>query len=159
MIEFTTPSHDAIVYTDESGARHAGLQFAVVDGVFTITGDGQIQRKARAWLDAGNAPAVYESPAPTIANVKSEAQRRIIALTGATTFDGCLTKQLNASMRASELINKKASGVTLTTEEQAEEVALQTLADAIKLIRARSNMIEQMDPIPSDYATNETYWT
>lgn len=94
---------------------------------------------------------------PTTKDIKDEAQRRIIALSGATSLNDCIVKQLNASMRASELINKKAEGGTLTTEEQVEEAALKALADGIKLIRAKSNEIEAMTPRPADY-TNNSLW-
>lgn len=86
--------------------------------------------------------------------VKAEAQRRIIAATGATDIMSCLTKQMNAQMRGAELINIKASGGTLTAEQQAEATALQALADTIKIIRSKSNEIESLDPIPADYAAD-----
>lgn len=73
--------------------------------------------------------------------IRFEAQRRIMALVGATDLNACLIKQLNAQMRASELIDKKASG-TLTQAEQAEAAALASLAAGIKLIRQRSNELE-----------------
>lgn len=89
--------------------------------------------------------------------VKNEAQRRIVLRTGATDFNSCIVRQLNASMRATELVNKKSDGGTLTQEEQAESIALQSLANDIKAIRYASNLIEAMDPIPSDYTDNK-YW-
>lgn len=90
--------------------------------------------------------------------VKQEAQRRIIAITGASDIMSCLTKQLNAQMRAAELINIKAEGGQLTAEQEAEAAALQALADSIKAIRAKSNEIEALDPIPADYAA-DARWT
>ena len=89
-----------------------------------------------------------------VAAVKAEAQRRIIAIAGASDLMSCLTKQLNAQMRAAELINIKAEGRALTAEQEAETAALQALADAIKAIRAASNVIEAMDPIPADFAAD-----
>ena len=86
--------------------------------------------------------------------VKAEAQRRIIVVTGATDMTGCLVKQMNAQMRAAELINIKTEGGALTAEQQVESDALKALADAIKYIRARSNDIEALDPIPSDFAAD-----
>jgi hypothetical protein len=97
------------------------------------------------------------SPLITVADVKTEAQRRIIGLVGATDLTVCLIKQLNASMRATELVNKKASGETLTDIEQTEAAQLQSLADAIKSIRSASDVIEVMNPIPSDYRSG-VYW-
>lgn len=92
----------------------------------------------------------------TTSDVRNEAQRRIIALTGASSLDGCIVKQLNALMRATELANKKASGETLSETEEAEAAALQSFAGAIKGIRAKSNAIEGNPP--SDYAS-DAWWT
>ena len=86
--------------------------------------------------------------------IKEEAQRRIMALVGAETFDACVIKQLNALKRAGTLTLKRASGGTWTAEEAAEAATLQALADKIDAIRAKSNEIESMDPIPSDYLSD-----
>ncbi len=96
--------------------------------------------------------------AVTAAHVKAEAQRRIIALTGATSLDGCFIKQFNANMRATELNDKRVSGDVLTVEEEAEAAALRALAAATRQIRAKSNALEAMAPIPADY-TSDAYWT
>ncbi len=80
------------------------------------------------------------------AAVKAEAQRRIMALVGATTMEACLIKQLNASMRAIELSDAKQSRA-LTSAEEAEASALRNMAAAIKAIRAASDLIEQSPPI------------
>jgi len=96
--------------------------------------------------------AAYDPNAPTADDVRAEAQRRIVLLTGAASLDACLIKQLNASMRATELVNIKASGGTLTAEQDAEAAALQAFADAIKAIRAASNAMEASPPV--DYASD-----
>jgi hypothetical protein len=67
----------------------------------------------------------------------------------------CFTKQLNAQMRATELILVKSSGGSWTPEEAAEAAALQGMASAIKAIRAASNVLEPNPP--ADYASN-VYW-
>ncbi len=95
----------------------------------------------------------------TAAMVKDEAQRRIIVRTGAPDLTICLTKQLNALMRATELNNIKLDNGVWTAEEAAEAAVLKQLADDIKLIRAKSDEIEAMSPIPLDYAVNDSYWT
>lgn len=87
--------------------------------------------------------------------VRAEAQRRIIALTRASDLQSCIIKQLNAQMRATELVNKRALGGMLSGEEVSEAAALQSLADGIKAIRARSNALEA-DP-PADYA-DDSHW-
>lgn len=87
--------------------------------------------------------------------IRAEAQRRIIALTGAADLQSCLIKQLNAQMRATELANKRALGAVLSEAEEIEAAALQALADGIKAIRAASNELEA-DP-PQDYA-DDAHW-
>lgn len=82
----------------------------------------------------------------SIADVKAEAQRRIVIMCGATSVEAALTKQLNATMRAIELTDAKQARA-LTAEEQAEETALRALADGIKAIRAASNIIEADLPV------------
>jgi hypothetical protein len=88
--------------------------------------------------------------------VKSEAQRRIIAMTGAADMTMCLIKQSNANMRANRL-NDVRMAREWTPDEAAEAQALRTLALTIKAIRDRSNAIEAMIPIPADYA-DDRHW-
>lgn len=83
--------------------------------------------------------------------VKAECQRRIIALTGTTDLIACVIKQSNANMRANELNDKRIAGQVLTAGEEAEATALRNLALAIKALRARSNEIEALVPIPADF--------
>lgn len=87
-------------------------------------------------------------------DVRTEAQRRIIALVGATDLQTCLIKQLNANMRANEL-NDIQHSRELTPEEAAEADALRSLATQIKSIRAASNVLEPNPP--ADYADSK-YW-
>jgi hypothetical protein len=94
---------------------------------------------------------------PGTNHVKAEAQRRIILRTGAADLTGCIIKQLNANMRANEL-NDIRHARAWTTEEAAEAEALRTLAADIKIIRAKSNVIEAINPIPMDYAA-DSRWT
>lgn len=107
------------------------------------------------WVEAGNTPEPYTPPQPTADDVRAEAQRRIIALTGTTEIIGCLTKQHNAQMRATELTIILAMGGTWTPEQAAEAAALQAMANAVKAIRAASNVLEPNPP--ADYADNQ-YW-
>lgn len=97
-----------------------------------------------------------QEPVPVTADdVRREAQRRIIALTGATTLEGCLIKQLNASMRATTLVNKKASAIALTEAEQQEAAALEAFAAAIEHIRVKSNAMEGSPP--ADYRDDSNW--
>lgn len=109
-------------------------------------------------LLVNNGSLVFDPPNTVrVADVKAEAQRRIIALWGASSFEDVVVKQLNANMRANELQEIRIEGGALTPEQAAEAVALKQSADDTKVIRAASNVIEAMNPIPSDY-TNDSYW-
>ena len=94
---------------------------------------------------------VTNSPSPTIEDVKLEANRRCIAVADEN-------RQRNLTDRRVEFALKLASGEALTDAEQAERAEGQIVWDRIKGIRMASNNIEQMNPIPADYATNDTYW-
>lgn len=109
-----------------------------------------------AWIAQGNTPSAAETIAPTVDFVRGEAQRRIVALTGASDIVGCLIKQHNAQMRATELTLIKAQGGSWTPEQAAEAAALQGLADRIKAIRLASNVLEPNPP--ADYA-DDKHWT
>lgn len=86
---------------------------------------------------------------PTAEAVKAEAQRRIYAILPDW-------KQRNLTARAAELAIKGQAN--WTPEEQAEVTAGQAVWDQIKAIRAASDALEAMAPIPADY-TAEVYWT
>lgn len=100
---------------------------------------------------------VRSFPPPSISDVRNEAQRRIIELMGARDFEHCLIKQLNANARAVALTDKRVLGEPLTSEEQAEAQALRSMKTAIDAIRAKSNILEGMEPVPSDY-TSDHHW-
>lgn len=85
------------------------------------------------------------SPHISADDVRAEAQRRIMALVGATTLDGCIIKQLNANMRANEL-NDIRHDREWTSGEAAEAAALRGLANQIKAIRVASNVLEPSPP-------------
>lgn len=94
-------------------------------------------------------------PYVSATDLKAEAQKRIILLTKAQSFDDTIVKQLNALMRAIELTLIKAKGGEWTKEEEAEVLAHEQLAAQIKAIRAKSNELEKA--IPADY-TLDRHW-
>ena len=65
-------------------------------------------------------------------------------------------KQANLTARATELVNKKLEG-PLSPEEVGEFAALQSIWDWIKAVRAASDALEAMNPIPLNYASDE-HW-
>jgi hypothetical protein len=96
-------------------------------------------------IEANQVRIVRSTPAPTAADVRAEAQRRIVILVGATDIMSCLIKQLNDIMHSRDL----------TAEEAAEATALRSLATQIKAIRAASNVLEPNPP--ADFADTK-YW-
>ena len=140
------------MYTD---AERAALS-AVVDGVRMWIPCDPRNRHYREVLDRGIEVAPF-ARAPSFADVKAEAQRRIIALTGKTTLQDCMIKQFNALMRAGQLTDKRVNVGALTAEEETEAARLRALADQIKAIRAASDAIEAMSPIPADYAADSRW--
>lgn len=89
--------------------------------------------------------------------IKAECQRRIIALTGATDLTHCMIKQSNANMRANELNDKRIRGEALSPQEEMEVAALRGLAETVKALRAKSNVIEAMSPVPIEFR-DDRYW-
>jgi hypothetical protein len=129
-----------------------------------VTPSGNGSRASRAapngW--SSSAPrARAEAPPPSAEDVKAEAYRRITAVYPAW-------KQVHIIARAAELDRiqsgrmRNAGGSpvpprALTPEEVAEEQATAAAWTWIKSIRAASDALEAMSPIPADY-TNEAHW-
>lgn len=86
------------------------------------------------------------------AAVKTECGRRIY-----TPFPQW--KQANLTARTAELVNKKVEfgALALTPEETVEFAALQSIWDWIKAVRAASDALEAMDPIPLSYQSDQ-HW-
>jgi len=101
---------------------------------------------AQAVRDDAAKMAQYEAmkqPAPSVADltdrIKSHAGNLILA-------QYSFSAQLNMTMRASELVDIKASGGALAADELAEEAALKAAAAWIKSVRAASNTLEAALP-------------
>jgi len=147
------------VYTTASTDPGAPVQATRANGtVETRRNDDDIDGGGmRAFLAGGGVIAPYVAPVVVLTadDVRDEAQRRIIALTGATSLIETIIKQSNANMRANELNDKRLNGETLTVQEQAEADGLRALAGAIKAIRAASNV---MEPNPPANFTDDNNW-
>lgn len=139
----------------QHGAAHeifAGRTLASMNGCFSpdlIAQMVEVESGSVAERDVWDGASFSKPlpPTPTADDIRAEAQRRIVTLTGARDLQSSMAKQLNALMRATELTNAKASGVTLSPEEEAEAAALQAIADRIKVIRAASNRLEASLPV------------
>ena len=84
-----------------------------------------------------------------VAGVKQEASKRILAIAPEW-------KQRNMLARSAQFL--RIGEANLTQEQRDEVFAIELIWETIQMIRARSDLIEAMDPIPLDY-TNDKYWT
>lgn len=97
------------------------------------------------------APMPDFTPAPTTADVKREAERRILAVMPEY-------QQRNALALFAETV--QTHGVDPANWPgplQATNAAIMGAWGAIKAIRAKSDAIEAMDPIPADF-TADAHW-
>ena len=87
--------------------------------------------------------------------VRGEAQRRMMALLGARTSAHLEIKISNGSREAIRLLRK---GEANWTQEEATSAAqLQQADQAVEGIRAASNVLEAMDPVPDNYK-HDKHW-
>lgn len=86
---------------------------------------------------------------PSVDQIKAEAHRRIVAICPEW-------KQRNLTAQAAQLAEKGRDN--WTAEEVAAWNAGKALWEQIVALRAASDALEAMDPIPTDY-TDDKYWT
>ena len=87
--------------------------------------------------------------AAMVERVKREASKRILNIAPAY-------KQRNMLARSVEFL--RIGEANLTQEQRDEVLAMELIWETIQIIRARSDAIESMQPIPPDY-TDDKYWT
>jgi len=105
---------------------------------------------ARGWTVVPlTADELARRRASAVEAVKQEASRRILAI--APDY-----RQRNLLARSVELL--RIGEANLTQEQRDEVLAIELIWETIQMIRARSDAIEAMQPIPSDYAADK-YWT
>lgn len=95
--------------------------------------------------------------APIPDDVRAEAQRRMIVLVNAKNSDDLNIKIQNGLREAARLLQKEVDGFTLTQAEIDRKNQLKQIDAAIENIRAKSNILEVMNPIPSNY-TDDSWW-
>lgn len=93
----------------------------------------------------------FRHPAPTVALVKAEAERRILAIMPEY-------QQRNVMALALETIQQHGPDpAQWPSQLQAINTAAMAKWTQIKALRAKSDEIEGMSPIPADYK-NDEYW-
>lgn len=121
--------------------------------VATVSCGGEAEVRDATPEEAAQLNAGWALPV-SLGNVRDEAQRRIIALVGATDLNDCLIKQLNANALAGQLNDFRFSRA-LTPQEEATATALRNMFATIQEIRAASNKFG--DKIPQDYR-DDKFW-
>lgn len=109
------------------------------------------------------------SPEEQKTGVQREAYRRIalqlnltqapIELMPQVLFQQLVLRQLNALMRAVDLLDKKAGGTALTAQEQAVLDQTTTSARRIRQIITAGDAIENTVPIPANFKNNSLWPT
>jgi len=90
-------------------------------------------------------------------DVRAEAARRMRALAGARDDRHLDIIISNGLREAARLLQKEVAGQALAPEEQARKQQLQQIDAAIEAIRAASNRLEAMNPIPDDFG-DDRWW-
>lgn len=131
------------------------VNYKRADGSFVVTLNGLPYHVVEGdpLFDKIDPTGVPDEPVPaaeplSVQQVKAEAQRRILALCPEW-------KQRNLTAQAVILAKKGADN--WTPEEQTAWDAGEALWTQIAAIRAASDVIEQLDPIPQDF-TDDSYW-
>ena len=109
-----------------------------------------------ALVAAGAAVEPYVAPLPpppTVEDVRAEASRRMQHVVGARDAAHLQIVIANASREAIRLLRVTADR-PWTEGEVARAAALEAADAAIEAIRAASNVLEAMDPVPADFATS-----
>ena len=88
-------------------------------------------------------------------DVRAEADRKMVALLGARDSRHKDVLISNAQREAIRLLHKGEAN--WTPEEAARVVELQQIDAALEAIRAASNVLEAMDPIPADFADDANW--
>lgn len=138
-----------------------GTIIAVIDGDGVAAAPGS--DLADLILSAGIEIAPYQPPPPTVDDVRAECSRRMQAMVGARDEKNLEHIISNAGREATRLqairlgVPGVVEGREWTAEEAQRAAALFIANDALDAIRAASNVLEAMDPIPADYQDN-SHW-
>lgn len=108
-----------------------------------------------ASLDAVLRALGAASPRKSVDDVRAEASRRMQMLVGAREDADLEIKIANASREAIRLLRKGSEN--WTAEEATRAAQLEAIDGMIEEIRAASNVLEAMDPVPDDFAADSRW--
>lgn len=136
------------------GYTSTGFIDATIDGLRMMVPDDLANRHRQMiaeWEAKGNTIPAYVPPAPPASEVKAEAQRRIELVMKPH-------QQSNYHALFAESVVLHGADTTLWPSElQAQLETGLAKFNQIKALRAKSNEIETMNPIPADFR-NDSYW-
>lgn len=133
--------------------KHGSIDITIDEMRMSVPDDmsNRHRRMIAEWEAKGNVIAPYTAPAPTTAEVKAEANRRIVAIMPEYT-------QRNVMALALETMQQYGTDpAQWPAPLKAINDATMTKWASIKTIRTKSDQIEAMSPIPSDFK-NDSYW-
>lgn len=138
------------IYIDPQGGKHGILanQDNLIQGDWVECQKKQDGTYAENYnLDGTPAPDTE----PTAGEVKAEAGRRILEVCPEW-------KQRNHI--ATDLTYTKIlqAGGSLTSEQEADRVAIESVWASVQALRSKSDEIEAMSPIPADFR-DDSYWS
>ncbi|WP_297105114.1 hypothetical protein [uncultured Devosia sp.] len=139
---------------DIHGYTERGSISATIDGILMTVPDDPTNRHRQMiaeWEAEGNAIPAYEPPPVSPAVVKAECRRRILLIMSEDQQRNTLAAGQAATMQyGSDPANWPAP-------LQARQAAAMAAWAEIERLRARSNAIEVMEPIPPDI-TSDALW-
>ena len=173
--QFIDATQKQIVFNDTNGISWSGIPCTVANGAVTLTTDGEVPDKLKAWLALGNVVAPYVAPPITVAQVVAERERRM-ALgfnytfpdargthhIGTTPADMVGWDEVTKATQAMVALGSGTStfGTIVTDTGSAVITALewQSILISATLFRqplwSKSFALQAMTPIPADYAAD-----
>jgi hypothetical protein len=114
-------------------------------------------RDVRLWVADGNSITEFEAPPPDVTAVRAFASQLMQQMFGARDASHLDIIISNANREAIRLLRKGQD--KWTAEERTRAAELEAADQAIEAIRAASNVLEAMDPVPKDYDNVDKWWS
>ncbi|MBL4875768.1 MAG: hypothetical protein JKY10_04650 [Cohaesibacteraceae bacterium] len=134
---------------------------SVADEIHEKFVDGSIQWAGEVgpgWLYVSG---VFVEPEPTIDDVKAECLRRRKVLMGLTASSSTKDLDYKRSLGVEEAValqDIRLEGGTWSSEQTARALILRQTRSALKLTLDKSNALQTMNPIPSNFQ-EDTWWS
>lgn len=93
---FTNADQTTLAWTNDEGREWHGIKCHFENDKLVIDGDGEVPRKVRNWIAAGNVIAPYSEPSDAVAARIASARSRVVA------FADALAEQITGPVPAAE---------------------------------------------------------